>query len=268
MEEQKFEAKWTHIHDQFRAGVVTVVAKRDQAIASLFEESQWTQQMIADKVGKSQSYTCQLMCFGRFLKFIATGNNHEIPSNLTERAFRKYWEQTKGRKETRRFGDVLALMEENCETVVKTPARQIGDQIVSKFADWNWHTLEEIAEEFDTDADDQNLKDTLRRMVERGSFGTRAEKRKAAKDSGGLTVQYRIKKLDSKRQVKASSLADELLEEVRVALDLARDATPAEFSREMVAMYLTKIERHLCEVLGCNPMKPRKRETTDGMRIK
>lgn len=51
----------------------------------------WTQQAIADEVGKPQAYVSQLLCFGRFLDFIASGDNLEIPEDLTERKFRGSW---------------------------------------------------------------------------------------------------------------------------------------------------------------------------------
>ena len=46
--------------------------------------------------GKSQAWIVCRLRFGAFLQFITTGNNSEIPANLSERRFRGYWEQTEG----------------------------------------------------------------------------------------------------------------------------------------------------------------------------
>ena len=64
----------------------------------LMVESGWTQDRIAEKVGKAQNTVSQLLCFGRFI--IAVRDNHQsgspggsIPQNLTEWAFREAWKK-------------------------------------------------------------------------------------------------------------------------------------------------------------------------------
>ena len=64
---------------------------RDQRIATLFELSGWTQDEIAAETGMSQSWVARQLLFGRFLRFMTNGINHEEPS---EGKFRGYWEQT------------------------------------------------------------------------------------------------------------------------------------------------------------------------------
>lgn len=58
--------------------------------------SGWTQEELAEKEGRSQSYTAQKLLFGRFLGFIASGNNlPNPPRNLTERRLRQSGVKTK-----------------------------------------------------------------------------------------------------------------------------------------------------------------------------
>src|SRR5262245_30816820 len=81
---------------------------RDQNLAKLFAESDWSQEKLAAhlaaKWGKevSREYLSNKLRFGRFLLFFgATGTEDgapaaswKLPANLTERAFRKHWEAT------------------------------------------------------------------------------------------------------------------------------------------------------------------------------
>jgi transcriptional regulator with XRE-family HTH domain len=58
---------------------------RDQELSRLFRECGPTQERIAKRMGKRQTWVCQKLIFGRFLDFIAAAINTE---NLTERRFR------------------------------------------------------------------------------------------------------------------------------------------------------------------------------------
>jgi hypothetical protein len=61
--------------------------------AKFLAESGWTQQAIAERIGKSQTWVVFMLTFGRFLDHIITSGNNplSIPANLTERRFRAYW---------------------------------------------------------------------------------------------------------------------------------------------------------------------------------
>lgn len=76
----------------------------------LFVESHWTQEKIAEEVGKSFSWVCKRLLFGRFLDFCTTVQKFETPRNLTERRFRGYWERTEAAKEEQRFRQVADAM--------------------------------------------------------------------------------------------------------------------------------------------------------------
>ncbi|MEI9922580.1 MAG: hypothetical protein WDN50_02435 [Bradyrhizobium sp.] len=58
------------------------------------------------------------MLFGRFLNFSTTvEKTNSLPSTLTERRFRHFWEQTdRDSNERSRFGQVLRLMTEQAES--------------------------------------------------------------------------------------------------------------------------------------------------------
>jgi hypothetical protein len=69
-------------------------AYRDQEVARLFEECGWTQERIAQRMGKRKAWVSNRLIFGRYLAFRTSGSN----ANLTERRFRDHWKQTKGRE--------------------------------------------------------------------------------------------------------------------------------------------------------------------------
>src|SRR5215471_13897543 len=86
-------------------------AKWDQQLAVLFIRSKWTQADLAKAEGKTQAWVSYHLLFGRFLGFITTVINAEMPdNNLTERKFRTYWEQTAGTNERQRFVEVQKLI--------------------------------------------------------------------------------------------------------------------------------------------------------------
>lgn len=112
----QFDVQYKHIQEQLQAKQEKVDGYADQSLAQLFRKSGWTQQAIAEKVGMKQPYVCQLLCFGRFLQFIASGNKVTIPANLTEKAFRKHWGETDGdKKDEPRFSQVIKSMIEKEE---------------------------------------------------------------------------------------------------------------------------------------------------------
>jgi hypothetical protein len=131
MTEQQFEARWQHNQEQRHAEATAVTGKWDQADAMLFLESGWTQERIAQKVGKGIPWVCRMLRFGNFANF-ARGQNHApelpqapIPSNLTERSFRAAWQKSAGkdengapRSENKRFEIVQDLLEAECKLII------------------------------------------------------------------------------------------------------------------------------------------------------
>jgi hypothetical protein len=67
---------------------------RDRLLAAFFHRSNWTQEQIAKKEGKTQRWVSYRLLFGRFLHFRTDVLNTEtLPNNLTEGRFLKYWER-------------------------------------------------------------------------------------------------------------------------------------------------------------------------------
>jgi hypothetical protein len=65
---------------------------RDQSPARLFVGCGWTQTKIAAYMGQAQSWVAQRLLFGRFLRFITTGDNSfSPPKPLTERRFLQFF---------------------------------------------------------------------------------------------------------------------------------------------------------------------------------
>jgi len=189
--DEQFDLRLQQIDDQAAAMQERVNAFRDQELARLFHQCGWTQQRIADKVGKSQNWVCYQLRFGAFLEFITSGDNStKPPKNLTERKFRGYYERTTEEKEDLRFADVLKLMEEESYLELVPKGRrdpEVSELILDQFADGKWHYLETIVK--GVGKPEEAVKTRLRFMRERGTKGVFCESRKA-----GRSTQYRIVK--------------------------------------------------------------------------
>jgi hypothetical protein len=171
--------------------------RREQALALLFYRSGWTHQELANKEGKSQPWVACKLRFGRFLNFITTGNNSEMPANLTERRFRGYWEQTGEEPDERqRFQQVLTLI--RGEPICRPRRPKIGKQIRDQYADGKLHDPVKIAEELEVAED--HVRDTIDGMAEHQYYGCKAEK----KANGKVRITR------NERMVSASEIATKL----------------------------------------------------------
>ena len=206
MSEQDYERERKRIEQDHTDNAVQGQNKnaiRERALAELFARSGWTQQQLAEKesgiTGKkvSRPYIAKRLKFGAFLRFVSTGNNPEkepllIPIDLNERAFRKYWDQTeKGADERMRFRRVAEMIRQDTE-IVDTYCRFKRDQaqakikdIIAKFGDGKWHTVEEIAEGIGVDLETAKMR--MYRAKSDGAGKCHYESRKY-----GKTTQYRI----------------------------------------------------------------------------
>jgi hypothetical protein len=150
-------------------------AKRDQALAMLFYRSGWTQERLAEKEGKGQTWVVQRLRFGRFLNFIATAINLEsVPSGLTEGSFRALWDKTeKMPRERDRFVAVLDLL--------KNPPpqrKQVTKKVKAKLADGKWRSLDEMADEIEESP--ETIKDTVQNIKDQKLAGLIVERKKVA----------------------------------------------------------------------------------------
>ncbi len=89
MTEQQFNERLEFIDREANRLRERADAYRDQEMARLFVECGWTQERIAEKVGKSKMSVSRRLVFGRFLDFVTHGlQTQKPPENLTERRFR------------------------------------------------------------------------------------------------------------------------------------------------------------------------------------
>jgi hypothetical protein len=219
---------------------IEAAASRDQALAELYHRSGWTQEELAKAEGCGRPIITRRIVFGRFLGFVPSGH---IPRNLTERAFRSYWEQTdKAEKNDRiRFQAVLRLMEEHTRVGKSTaPKPAVGKAIMDRFADGKWHDLETIEKHVDASAED--VRAVLATMQQRGSYGAHCERKKK-----GTSFTYQIIRKGSK-----VIDADVLRTELEPILDKLREqgqANVATFSPSAISLCIVHIQK-LVEALA------------------
>jgi DNA-binding XRE family transcriptional regulator len=188
MTPEEFTERRKAIEEEAAKGATRVEARRDQGIAELYLESEWTQREIAKAEGIAQQRVDQLLRFGRFLTYVTTGCSQAVPKNLTERRFRGYWEQTpKETGETPRFKTCIQIMRD--DVVIRRERKIYSKELIEKFGDWEWHTAKEIADAFF--ADPRQIPDKMS-VLKRGAVeGARVESRPS-----GDGPQYRLKAVE------------------------------------------------------------------------
>lgn len=148
MTEQQLDARLTHIEEQAAAMQERVDGFRDQEMAKAFLASEWSQEQLAGYLAKrwdkdvSPDWVAKHLRLGRFLRFFNTTcieKDWKIPRNLTEGAFRGFWEQTEAggefggrgantpaarKDEKRRFAEVAEM--------IKEPKRKPLQKIISQ----------------------------------------------------------------------------------------------------------------------------------------
>lgn len=188
MTEATYDAERARLRDVYGESGADAGAKFEQALASLFYRSNWTQEELAKKEGKSRSYLDKMLRFGRFLNFDPAGSNSKsLPKNLNEWQFRRFWGRTEG-DERIRFREVLKLMQS--ATTITAPRRpKIGQAIKARYADGKWHKLDVIAGKIEGDAD--HIRETLDGMCKNQTYGVKAEKKKV-----GTHFEYRLFRME------------------------------------------------------------------------
>jgi hypothetical protein len=186
MTEAEYEAERRRIRDTYGDSKEEAEGSLDQTLARLFARSRWSQERLAAKEGKSQSWIDYRQRFGRFLNITTTV---VIPKSLTERRFRDYWKRTEsiGPNEHKRFPAIQQLMAEEL-TLSKphTTHPKIAAAILEHFADTeSWHRLATIVET--VEAPEEDVVAVLTSMEQKGTYQTHCEKRK-----GGTSWSYKL----------------------------------------------------------------------------
>ena len=217
MSEQHFDARLKHIEEQYQARREGADAYRDQEMARLFEESGWTQEQIAGRMGKRQVWVSQRLCFGRFLSFIASGDNPDLAVNLTERRFREHWKRSRGH-ERERFAAVAHALEHGIphghEALLVKP--EVGGAVLECLADGKWYTVEQItatAEETLPGLTADQVRNSITNLRRHPPEGKRLQSKLI-----GKKAQYRLARALPKKSAPLEVLAD-LYEKATPLLD-------------------------------------------------
>jgi len=209
MTEEQYERERQALRDAYGNNKTQAGARWEQELAKLFDRSGWTQEQLAKKEGMSQRRTSELLKFGQFLGFSATGAKIENGPVLNERSFRKCWAQTStGSNQSPvhdrdRFREVARMIADAAETGTrkKPIGPDVSKKIVKKLGDGQWHTPKSIASAGGIAESD--VPGALGNILKFGLHNTKAEKKKVGKE-----FHYRIFKLER------SISLDELIEKL------------------------------------------------------
>lgn len=190
MSEAEYDAERSRLRDAYGDNPAQAGAKREQALAILFENSHWSQEELAKKEGKSQTHIAKLLRFGRFLNISSMELITEtVLSGLNERRFRDYWNKTektagadRADSERDRFEAIIELMKDPPGKRVKLTSGTIAEI----FGDGEWHLLKDIAAKV-ADGDEKNTEATLQALLY-----PRTQKAKAERRKHGKSFEYRI----------------------------------------------------------------------------
>jgi transcriptional regulator with XRE-family HTH domain len=211
-ERQRAEIRETYGENKKQAGV-----RWEQALATLFYRSGWTQEELAKKEGKSQSHISRQLLFGRFLNFMSTDiNTEKAPINLSEKQFRIYWEQTdKKINEGARSYAVVKLMAEK-----PSVNRQLAPLIRATLSDGHWRSIQEVARE--AKASEADVERTLEGIKKHAEL----PKVKCERKKVGREFHYRLFPLDKTVSLK----------ELKTKLRPLIDGLKAEGKKNMTTM--------------------------------
>jgi transcriptional regulator with XRE-family HTH domain len=244
MTEAEYDAERGRLRDLYGESSAEAAAKRDQAMALLFARSNWTQEELAAKEGKSPQYIARRLKFGQFLNFSPIGESAEkLPPNLTEGRFRGYWAKTnKADNDRKRYLDVAAAITAGTGKLPGMPAgtdTKFGHKVVEAFGDGKYHDVQAIHDAF-PDETPERIDGVLDRMQRLGTFGVKCEERKH-----GRAMQVRIFPR-ANRAINVSEIKEKLAPLIKGLVEEGRKSTVT-MSPGTVARLAALLQRHLDE---------------------
>jgi hypothetical protein len=125
MTEQEYDKERARLRELYGDSSESA-AKRDQALATLFCRSGWTEEQLANKEGRTHQWASNLMFFGQFLNFANSLAEPEcLPKNLSAKKFLDIWQQQTVQTECNeriRFQQVLKIMRSESITTTRRPS--------------------------------------------------------------------------------------------------------------------------------------------------
>jgi len=182
MSEQDYDRERERIREVYGDSKAEAATRWEQELAKLLWHSGWTQEELALKEGKGKSWISQRIIFGRFLDF---SENSTVSGNLTEWAFRKYWERSDGASERRRFRHIAEMIEGETQKVPVPNANALMRDIRERYSDGKWHPAETIARHVD-----KPLEHVSQLLSEKAKSHFKTYKVEAR--GKGVSEQYRI----------------------------------------------------------------------------
>lgn len=198
MSERDYDRERQRIRDLFGDSKSDAGTRWEQALAQLFFRSGWTQGELAAKEHKSQSWVQYQLRFGRFLDFLG---DTTVVVSVTEGSFRKFWEQTEGSSERRRFQQVKEMITAQDRAGTGRNRNVLMDEIREHYSNGKWHGTDVIAKRLDKEQD--QVERVLAASTSRGSRKYKVERRRRGRD-----YQYRIFPLE--KTVSSVELAEKL----------------------------------------------------------
>jgi hypothetical protein len=239
---RQFDAKWQRIHDEAKTAFGHLVAKRDQRIATLFVDSGFTQQKIADHLGKSHQWVSQRLRFGRFCTYLST-TVAKLPVNLAERRFREFWSEHGGKvtagtpAETKKFEAIVDSDAWQISMADSPPFDTLGG-ITENCVDNKWRSLAEIEEAIDVPDDrGQRVSNCITRIQDRMAGGLMV----MTKTFAGGVRKHRFKKIKNKDAVKIR--APSVMQEFSPVFDDMDRALSAKLPHDAVPLAKAQMAR-------------------------